>query len=97
MQVSDAMNPILGMYKMPTPAYYLRGCFPMGDLMAIVKGKSKVGRRERGEGRRKGRRESGLHIIRVHGGVYTTCTETNSHVCIRIFLSVYSDFTPLYT
>eukprot|EP00939_MAST-03C_sp_MAST-3C-sp1_P004166 g4166.t1 len=39
-KISDEMNPILGMYKMPTPAYYLRGCFPMGDLKCIVKCKS---------------------------------------------------------
>lgn len=40
-KIADEMNPILGMYRMPTPAYYLRGCFPMGDLKCILKCNSK--------------------------------------------------------
>jgi hypothetical protein len=39
-KIADEMNPILGMYRMPTPAYYLRGVYPMGDLKCIVKMKS---------------------------------------------------------
>ncbi len=40
-KVSDSMNPVLGLYCMPTPAYYLRGSFPTGDLKCVVRGESR--------------------------------------------------------